>query len=148
MPIQHDRHNRHSYYLIKNAELLGFDAVEIEVIALAARGHRKQGAQYDSIELHALSASNRRLVRSLAAILRIADALDRSHFGVVEDIETRYSPGRLTIEAITGQGNGDLSGGRVSGGPICWRSYSTVALFCGSIDVSLDQGMLEGMTHG
>ena len=45
--IDHDRHNRHSYYLIKNAELLGFSPVEIEMIAQTARGHRKQAAQID-----------------------------------------------------------------------------------------------------
>jgi exopolyphosphatase/guanosine-5'-triphosphate,3'-diphosphate pyrophosphatase len=106
--IEHDRHNRHSYYLIKNAELLGFDPVEIEVIALAARGHRKQGAKYDSAELRALSPANRRLVRSLAAILRIADALDRSHFGVVKEIVTHASAGQLTIKAITRREEGDL----------------------------------------
>lgn len=106
--IEHDRHNRHSYYLIKNAELLGFDPIEIEVIALAARGHRKQGAQYDSVELRALSPDNRRRVRGLAAILRVADALDRSHFGVVKEIATRYSAGQLTIKAITRRDNGDL----------------------------------------
>jgi exopolyphosphatase/guanosine-5'-triphosphate,3'-diphosphate pyrophosphatase len=92
--IDHDRHNRHSYYLIKNAELLGFNPNEIEVIAQAARGHRKQAPHLDSIELQSLSAGKRRIVRGLASILRVADALDRSHFGVVRSIEVRDSPGR------------------------------------------------------
>jgi exopolyphosphatase / guanosine-5'-triphosphate,3'-diphosphate pyrophosphatase len=106
--IDHDRHNRHSYYLIKNAELLGFDPMEIEVIALAARGHRKQGGQFDSPELQSLSASKRRLVRGLAAILRVADALDRSHFGVVKNIDISYSPGRLVIELGSDREKADL----------------------------------------
>ena len=42
--IDHQRDNRHSYYLIKNAELFGFDADEIEVIAQAARGYRNEAA--------------------------------------------------------------------------------------------------------
>jgi exopolyphosphatase / guanosine-5'-triphosphate,3'-diphosphate pyrophosphatase len=96
--IDHDRHNRHSYYLIKNAELLGFDPVEIEVIAQAARGHRKQAPSLDSPELRTLTAGRRRVVRGLAAILRVADALDRSHFGVVRNIDVRYTTGRLVIE--------------------------------------------------
>ena len=106
--IDHDRHNRHSYYLIKNAELLGFDPSEIEVIALAARGHRKQGAQLESPELRSLSAPKRRLVRGLAAILRVADALDRSHFGVVKKIDVTYSPGRLEIEVGSAREKADL----------------------------------------
>ncbi|HVN63161.1 MAG TPA: HD domain-containing protein, partial [Candidatus Binataceae bacterium] len=95
--IDHDRHNRHSYYLIKNAELFGFDPAEIEIIAQAARGHRKQAPKLDSPELKALSPGKRRVVRGLAAILRIADGLDRSHFGVVKNIDVSYSPGRAII---------------------------------------------------
>ena len=106
--IDHDRHNRHSYYLIKNAELLGFDPAEIEVIAQAARGHRKQAPNLDSSELQGLSAGKRRLVRGLAAILRVADALDRSHFGVVRGIEVRYSPGRLIVEVASDRDKADL----------------------------------------
>jgi exopolyphosphatase / guanosine-5'-triphosphate,3'-diphosphate pyrophosphatase len=106
--IDHDRHNRHSYYLIKNAELFGFDPEEIEMIALAARGHRKQAPKLDSPELAALSPQRRRVVRGLAAILRVADALDRSHFGVVKNIEVHYSPGRLIIGVDSKKEKADL----------------------------------------
>ena len=106
--IDHDRHNRHSYYLIKNAELFGFDPEEIEVVAQAARGHRKQSPKIDSPELTALPAQKRRWVRGFAAILRIADALDRTHFGVVKTIDVRYSPGRLIIGVDSKKEKADL----------------------------------------
>jgi len=106
--IDHDRHNRHSYYLIKNAELLGFAPVEIEIIAQAARGHRKQAPSLDSVELQALNAGKRRVVRGIAAILRVADALDRSHFGVVRAIDVSYSPGRMIIEIASERDQADL----------------------------------------
>ena len=108
--IDHDRHNRHTYYLVKNAELLGFDPVEIEVIAQAARGHRKPAARLDSPEFRALDPAKRHLVRSMAAILRMADALDRSHFSVVKDIRIRRSPDRfvITVEAAKGQADLEL----------------------------------------
>ncbi|HVN88936.1 MAG TPA: Ppx/GppA phosphatase family protein [Candidatus Binataceae bacterium] len=106
--IDHDRHNRHSYYLIKNGELLGFDPIEIEIIALSARGHRKQGGQFYSEELRPFSAGEKRTVRALAAILRVADALDRSHFGVIKKIKTHYSPGRLTLEVSSNDESADL----------------------------------------
>lgn len=106
--IDHDRHNRHTYYLVKNAELLGFDPVEIEIIAQAARGHRKPAARLDSPEFRLLSPAERRLVRSLAAILRMADALDRSHFGVVKDIRIKRSPGRFTVTVDAARGQSDL----------------------------------------
>lgn len=106
--IDHDRHNRHSYYLIKNGDLLGFDPEEIEILALAARGHRKQGGQFYPEELGGLSPAARRTARGLAAILRVADGLDRSHFGVVKKLQPRFLPGRLVIEVGTGRDSVDL----------------------------------------
>jgi exopolyphosphatase / guanosine-5'-triphosphate,3'-diphosphate pyrophosphatase len=106
--IDHDRHNRHSYYLVKNADLLGFEPVEIEMIALALRAHRKQSAQLDSPEWQALSAGKRRIARGMAAILRVADALDRSHRSVVKTVAVVYSPGRAQIEIGSGREKADL----------------------------------------
>jgi exopolyphosphatase / guanosine-5'-triphosphate,3'-diphosphate pyrophosphatase len=106
--IDHDRHNRHSYYLVKNADLLGYEPVEIEMIALALRAHRKQSAQLDSPEWEALSAGKRRVARGMAAILRVADALDRSHRSVVKTVAVVYSPGRAQLEIGSGQEKADL----------------------------------------
>lgn len=106
--IEHDRHHRHTHYLIQNAELLGFDPAEIEVIALIARGHRKQAPKLTSPELQSLPAPLRRQVRALAAILRVADAIDRSHFSVVRDIRVSRAPGRVTITVDAGDENPEL----------------------------------------
>jgi exopolyphosphatase/guanosine-5'-triphosphate,3'-diphosphate pyrophosphatase len=106
--IDHDRHNRHSYYLIKNADLFGFTPDEIESIAQVARGHRKQGAKVDSPELYSLPEDKRRMVRALAAILRVADGLDRTHFGVVKNVHLSYAPGKLYIDADSGSERADL----------------------------------------
>jgi len=100
--IDHDRHHRHSYYLIRNGDLFGFDPIEIEVIALAARAHRKQSAKLDSPELEALSRDKRRTVRGLAAILRIADALDRNHSNVIRSVAIKPSSSGVVIEADSG----------------------------------------------
>jgi exopolyphosphatase/guanosine-5'-triphosphate,3'-diphosphate pyrophosphatase len=106
--IDHDRHNRHSYYLVKNADLLGFEPAEIEMIALALRAHRKQAAQLDSPEWQTLSAAKRRVARGMAAILRVADALDRSHRAVVKNVSVVYSPGRALIEIGSCREKADL----------------------------------------
>lgn len=95
--IDHDRHHRHSYYLIKNGEMLGFTPPEIEIIAQVARGHRKQAPSLDSLELRTLGAGKRKVVRGLAAIIRVADALDRSHFGVIEKLNVTYDRARIVI---------------------------------------------------
>jgi len=106
--VEHDRHHRQSCYLIRNAELLGFDPIEIECIAQVARGHRKQSPKMADPELKALPPSTRRTVRALAALLRLGDALDRTHFGVVRDLRITHQGGHLVIEVDAGQENAEL----------------------------------------
>ncbi len=106
--IDHDRHHRHSCYLVRNAELLPFEPIEIEVMALVVRGHRKQSPKLADPELRALPGSSRQVVRGLAALLRVADALDRTHFGAVRRLAVTMSAGRVVIEADASNGNGEL----------------------------------------
>jgi exopolyphosphatase/guanosine-5'-triphosphate,3'-diphosphate pyrophosphatase len=106
--IDHDHHHRHSCYLVRNAELLGFDRLEIEVLAQVVRGHRKQTPRPGDAELRALPARARRLVRPLAALLRVADGLDRTQFGVVKDIEVVHTASRLVIVVHPGGENAEL----------------------------------------
>jgi exopolyphosphatase/guanosine-5'-triphosphate,3'-diphosphate pyrophosphatase len=106
--VDHDRHQRHTYYLIRNSELLGFDPDEIEVMALVARGHRKQAPKPSDPELQVLPGSKRKLVRGLAALLRVADALDRTHFGVVKTVHVEKAAGRVVIEVDAGVENAEL----------------------------------------
>jgi exopolyphosphatase / guanosine-5'-triphosphate,3'-diphosphate pyrophosphatase len=106
--IDLDRHQHHSCYLVRNAELLGFERLEIELIAQAVRGHRKQMPKLGDPELRALPGSVRRAVRGLAALLRVADALDRTHFGVVRSAGASLSPGRLLIAVEAGADNPEL----------------------------------------
>src|SRR5215468_5058072 len=106
--IEHDRHQRHTFYLIRASELLGFSPVEIEVIALVARGHRKQAPRLSDVEMQALPPASRRLVRGLAALLRVADALDRTHFGVIKRLRVARQGGRLVITAETGGESAEL----------------------------------------
>lgn len=106
--VDHGRHQRHTYYLIKHSELLGFDPEEIEIIALVARGHRKQVPKPSAPELALVRSVNRKLVRSLAALLRIADALDRTHFGVVKSLSVGKASGRLVLHVDAGAENAEL----------------------------------------
>ncbi|HWP67591.1 MAG TPA: HD domain-containing protein, partial [Candidatus Limnocylindria bacterium] len=106
--VNHHRHHRHTAYLIRNGEFPGFTTREVEVIAETARYHRRQIPKASTPELQALPAKARRTVRALAALLRIADALDRTHTGVLRGAAVRISPGRLVIELDTGGRDGDL----------------------------------------
>jgi exopolyphosphatase/guanosine-5'-triphosphate,3'-diphosphate pyrophosphatase len=85
--ISYERHHKHSYYLIKNGDLRGFEPEEIDVIALVARYHR-QATPKRRHELFAdLGRKRRRTIRTLSAILRLAEGLDRSHQQTVTGVE-------------------------------------------------------------
>ena len=85
--ISYPRHHRHSYYLIRNGDLRGFEPGEVEVMALAARYHRRGLPKRSHEEFGGLPREKRRTVRMLAAILRVAEGLDRSHAQSVGSIE-------------------------------------------------------------
>jgi exopolyphosphatase/guanosine-5'-triphosphate,3'-diphosphate pyrophosphatase len=77
--ISYERHHRHSYYLIKNGDLRGFDPEEIEIIALIARYHRQAIPKKSHTGYGDLGKSKRRAVKALSAMVRLAEGLDRSH---------------------------------------------------------------------
>jgi exopolyphosphatase / guanosine-5'-triphosphate,3'-diphosphate pyrophosphatase len=85
--ISYERHHKHSYYLIKNGDLRGFEPEEIDIIALAARYHRQATPKRRHNELGHLRRRTRRIVRTLAAILRLAESLDRSHGQMITGLE-------------------------------------------------------------
>ncbi|MEB3178090.1 MAG: Ppx/GppA phosphatase family protein [Nostocaceae cyanobacterium] len=91
--ISHSAHHKHSYYLIRNGELLGYTETEIEIIANIARYHRKGSPKkkHDSYR-NLLSKEHRQLVSQLSAILRLAVALDRRQIGAVERVRVDYYP--------------------------------------------------------
>jgi exopolyphosphatase/guanosine-5'-triphosphate,3'-diphosphate pyrophosphatase len=87
--ISYPRHHRHSYYLIKNGDLRGFDPEEIEVMALVARYHRRGTPKKSHDEYAHLRGPLRRTVRLLSSMLRVAESLDRSHAQVISALEVR-----------------------------------------------------------
>ena len=85
--LSYTNHHAHTYYLIRNADLLGFDQTEIAVMALLARFHRKGfPSKAEHPDYAALDRRSRRVVRGLSPLLRLAESLDRSHAGVVEGV--------------------------------------------------------------
>jgi exopolyphosphatase / guanosine-5'-triphosphate,3'-diphosphate pyrophosphatase len=85
--VSHSQHHRHSYYLIRNSELLGFTENEKEIIANIARYHRKSHPKLKHTDYVKLSPDDQTLVNKLAAMLRIADGLDRTHSSSVSGIK-------------------------------------------------------------
>jgi exopolyphosphatase/guanosine-5'-triphosphate,3'-diphosphate pyrophosphatase len=105
--ISYERHHRHSYYLIKNGDLRGFEPDEIEVIALVARYHRRATPKRDHEGYGDLPAELKRTVRVLAAILRLAESLDRSQHGVVSALSLRDRGADLRMQ-LEARGDAEL----------------------------------------
>jgi exopolyphosphatase/guanosine-5'-triphosphate,3'-diphosphate pyrophosphatase len=74
-------HHLHSHYIISNAELLGFDQNEVDIIAATARYHRKKLPRRKSRTLQGLDAAGQQTVITLSMLLRLAEKLDRGHTG-------------------------------------------------------------------
>ncbi|MEH2276276.1 MAG: Ppx/GppA phosphatase family protein [Nostoc sp.] len=91
--VSHSSHHKHSYYLIRNGELLGYTETEIEIVANLARYHRKSPPKkkhenYQSL----LTKQQRQMVSQLSAILRLAVALDRRQIGALAQVQCEYYP--------------------------------------------------------
>jgi exopolyphosphatase/guanosine-5'-triphosphate,3'-diphosphate pyrophosphatase len=84
--ISYERHHKHSYYLITNGQLRGFEPEEIEIIALVARYHRRVEPKRRHQGFGGLAKRARGTVRTLAALLRLAENLDRSHAQTISGI--------------------------------------------------------------
>jgi exopolyphosphatase/guanosine-5'-triphosphate,3'-diphosphate pyrophosphatase len=75
----------HTYYLIKHANLLGFDQTEIAIMAATALYHRKVLPRKKCPEFAALDQRAQQIVPILSALLCLAEHLDRGHAGLIQD---------------------------------------------------------------
>ncbi|MEL6496126.1 MAG: Ppx/GppA phosphatase family protein [Cyanobacteria bacterium J06623_7] len=107
--ISHSAHHKHSYYLIRHAELLGFTELELELIANIARYHRRSRPKKKHHAYHELPSKRyQSIVRQLSAILRLAVALDRRNKGAIASVKCKYvRSDRALYFQITPQEIGD-----------------------------------------
>ena len=80
-------HHRHAAYLVENGELRGFEPAEVAFLAALVRHHRRGDPKSSESRYGALSPEDRIRLRKLAALLRVADGLDRGRRGGVEDLD-------------------------------------------------------------
>jgi exopolyphosphatase/guanosine-5'-triphosphate,3'-diphosphate pyrophosphatase len=99
-------HHKHSMYLVLNSDLFGLTRADTTLIALTARYHRRAMPGLTHPEYTALDRDSRIVVSKLAAILRVADALDRNHAQKIRNISFAREPDRFVIKI---QGVEDLT---------------------------------------
>jgi exopolyphosphatase/guanosine-5'-triphosphate,3'-diphosphate pyrophosphatase len=90
-------HHKHSMYLISNSELFGLTRRDTLLVALVARYHRRAAPRPTHQGYASLDRDLRVAVSKMAAILRVVDAIDRSHSGRIQEIELTRQGRRLTI---------------------------------------------------
>lgn len=95
--ISHNAHHKHSLYLIENADFRGFQPEEVAVLANVARYHRKSHPTTRHDAFARLTTAQQQRVRELAALLRVAEGLDRSHFQNVVALSTQLDDRQLKI---------------------------------------------------
>ena len=107
--ISYSRYHLHSYYIIRNADLVGFTDDEVEVIAQAARYHRKGTPKASHAAFSQLSLDRQHDVELIAAILRVATGLDRSHDQSISGVKSVVlRQGILTIAVQSASKNSEL----------------------------------------
>src|SRR5512136_867751 len=104
-------HHKHSQYLIASSELFGLRKRELEIIANTARYHRRALPKRSHVSFVSLDRDERMIVSKLAAILRVANALDKDHSQSILDLKISREGDQITLTAPSGA---DLPMGRSS----------------------------------
>ncbi|MBU8895405.1 Ppx/GppA family phosphatase [Corallococcus sp. H22C18031201] len=101
--VNYERHHKHTYYLIRNADIPGLADGEREVIARVARYHRRSPPDPRHSGMEGLTPAEVRTVRKLATLLRVADSLDRSHHQPIKALKASHGRDGVAIHLTTRQ---------------------------------------------
>ncbi len=99
-------HHKHSMYLINNSDLFGLSKKDVMLAALTARYHRRSSPNPTHEGYSLLDWESRINLVKMAAMLRVADALDRSNAQRIKNIICSHEDGHLVISV---PGADDLS---------------------------------------
>jgi len=99
-------HHKHSLYLLEASEIFGLSRDDMQVVGNIARYHR-QGLPHKAHPSYSrLHRADRVRVNKLAAILRLANALDADHLQKIQDVRVHESEGGWILDIV---GAGDLT---------------------------------------
>jgi exopolyphosphatase/guanosine-5'-triphosphate,3'-diphosphate pyrophosphatase len=98
-------HHKHAFYLIQASPLIGLTQLQMDMVANVARYHRKSAPKIQHKPFEDLPSKQRLIISKLAAILRLADALDHEHASTVEKVEVEFKRPRFMFRL---KGKGDM----------------------------------------
>ncbi len=99
--ISSRRHQEHSQYIILESEIFGLSHYDKTIVALIARYHRGPNPKPNHTPYSDLSRADRLRVAKLASLLRVADALERTHSQRVKKLSVKIQNDRLCL-TLTG----------------------------------------------
>lgn len=103
--ISYEKHHKHSHHLIAYSDLPGFTGRERQIVAAVARYHRGALPKMRHEALQDMDKADRKLVSRLGGILKLADGLDRTRSGRIEEVTVTSGTGSVTVQLV---GRGDL----------------------------------------
>jgi exopolyphosphatase/guanosine-5'-triphosphate,3'-diphosphate pyrophosphatase len=105
-------HHKHSLYLLQASEIFGLTRDDMQIVGVIARYHRRGLPQKSHPEFMRLDRDERVRVLKLAALLRLANALDAEHEQKVTDLRLVEQDASWIVEL---DGIGDLTMERLAG---------------------------------
>jgi exopolyphosphatase/guanosine-5'-triphosphate,3'-diphosphate pyrophosphatase len=94
-------HHKTSLRIILETQLLPFNHHDRLVIGSIARYHRKALPNLSHDHFAALSPEDRKKVQILAAFLRLADGLDRTHRGKIKDLACKLKKSSISLSCAS-----------------------------------------------
>lgn len=104
--VEPSSHHKHTQYIIENSDIMGLTPSEKTVIGCVARYHRRAVPNLRHPAYARLVPADRVRVQKLAAILRLADALDRGHLSKVRELGLALTPKTVEVHL---RGHEDMS---------------------------------------
>jgi exopolyphosphatase/guanosine-5'-triphosphate,3'-diphosphate pyrophosphatase len=97
--ISHHGHHKHGEYLVMNGDIPGLEGRDRAIVAALARYHnRKSDPASHHAAYSSLTNNDKRIARRLAAILRVAEALDHSHRQRVMQVRATFQGGAVGLQ--------------------------------------------------
>jgi exopolyphosphatase/guanosine-5'-triphosphate,3'-diphosphate pyrophosphatase len=97
MFIGNSSHHKHAQYIIEHSEIFGLGDEDILLVGMVARYHRRAVPRLSHPAYNALNREQRLVVNKLAAILRVADSLDRSHSYSIKDLKVVLTEDQVVL---------------------------------------------------
>ncbi len=98
--IRASGHHKHGQYILDNSEVFGLSRTDMRIVANVVRYHRRGRPNSAHTAYVSLRREQRMNVLKLAAILRVADALDRGHAQRITDVEVERTDDDIVVRCM------------------------------------------------